>query len=458
MINAQSTPLRSAAPGRTLAGWIAAALVGVLATFATFAQSFLPTLAGTKTEIYGIVEAMPTGTHYGRWTIAGRTVDVTTSTQLKFKNGVPRVGMFVEVEGALATDGSVSAWKLSTKRYKSGEIVIPGGPGTSGSPATGTVSGTTYFEIRGAVESIPNTGWAGQWRIGGVTVLVDGNTWLEAKAGNPVLGGWVEVKAVAGATPADPPRALKIKTKSAGSSSSPVTGTTSTSFYGMVEAMPTSGIQGIWTISGRQVIVDAATYFERGVPTLGAYVEVKTVPGATPADLPRALKIEIKSGSSSSTTGPVAVTLEFYGTVQTMPTGSLFGVWSIAGRQVTVDSSTYFETGYGMPTVGSYVEVKAVAGATAADLPRAIKIETKRSGTSESVGKIKWKGILSAMSPGAEPGTQLWTVGGQNVVINAATTIKSKYGPIAIGQRLEVKARRDASGQLIATKVERDDD
>lgn len=64
-------------------------------------------------------------------------------------------------------------------------------------------------------------------------------------------------------------------------------------FYGTVEALPQSGLNGTWRVSGRDVVVTERTRIEEkyGKVAVGAQVEVKG--GGTPFT---ATKIEVKTG------------------------------------------------------------------------------------------------------------------------------------------------------------------
>ncbi|MFN3630661.1 MAG: DUF5666 domain-containing protein [Casimicrobiaceae bacterium] len=288
--------------GLVLRGWQKAAtafatgfLVMLMGPVAISAAQGQPVQIGSrsmKAEVRGAVEALPPSGYVGRWVISGRVVEVNANTRLKFKHGAPQIGSLVDAEGSFATDGSLIASKLSTKRYKFGEIVLPGGPGGSSAPSPAPGSGMMTVEIKGAVEWIPETGWAGLWRAGGVTFLVDAGTWLDAKAGNPVLGGWIEVKAIASATPADPPRAIKIKTESRGASES----FDQFKWQGKVSSISpgTTPATEVWTIGGQAVLVDASTQIKskHGRVTIGDHVEVKA--RQSPDGQLIAIKIEYK--------------------------------------------------------------------------------------------------------------------------------------------------------------------
>jgi hypothetical protein len=132
-------------------------------------------------------------------------------------------------------------------------------------------------------------------------------------------------------------------------------------FYGVVEAMPQGGIDGIWRINGRDVLVTRNTYIkeEYGRLGLGAQVEVKG--NGNPF---AAYEIEVKSsgramGSAPLNAPPPAMGLtKFYGPVEAMPQGGFLGKWRIGGRDVHVTQQTYIKQQYGPLGIGVQVEVK----------------------------------------------------------------------------------------------------
>ena len=70
-------------------------------------------------EIYGTVDQMPTDL-IGTWIINGRTVEVTSQTQIEQEYGKIKVGSLVEVEGR--TDGNIfHATELEGKHPSYGE-------------------------------------------------------------------------------------------------------------------------------------------------------------------------------------------------------------------------------------------------------------------------------------------------------------------------------------------------
>jgi hypothetical protein len=127
-------------------------------------------------------------------------------------------------------------------------------------------------------------------------------------------------------------------------------------FYGTVEAIPQGGRDGIWRISGRDVVVTSNTFIkeEYGRMGIGAQVEVKG--GGAPF---MAYEIEVKSGSRAMGNAPVMNGgIKFYGPIEAMPQGGFLGTWRVGGRDVLVTQNTFIKQEYGRVAPGVQVEVK----------------------------------------------------------------------------------------------------
>ncbi|MFN3414312.1 MAG: DUF5666 domain-containing protein, partial [Thermoanaerobaculum sp.] len=104
-------------------------------------------------------------------------VHVTSSTRIEQEHGVVALGAYVEVEGSYRADGSMDAWKIEVKSSGSG--------GGSGS-----------MKFYGVIESLPASGYVGDWTVSGKTVHVTSSTRIEQEHGVVALGAYVEVEGV----------------------------------------------------------------------------------------------------------------------------------------------------------------------------------------------------------------------------------------------------------------------
>ena len=124
-------------------------------------------------EFFGTVETLPSGGLVGDWTVAGKTVHVSASTEIDQLLGPAKVGATVRVRGTLRADGSVDAKNVEVKTGDDG----------AGTPARFTA----------VVASMPATGYAGTWVVGGRTVHVSAATRVVETNGIPKVGSTVEV-------------------------------------------------------------------------------------------------------------------------------------------------------------------------------------------------------------------------------------------------------------------------
>lgn len=285
-----------------------------------------------EAKFYGTVDSLPSGDLVGMWMVSGRAVRVEASTVIEREHGVaPGVGSYVEVEGNQQQDGSIAARKVEVKT----------GTGGSGSSSTG------YIEIRGSVATLPASGFAGEWIVGSQRVNVTASTVIEQRGITIQRGTLVEVRGNGRADGSID--AAHIETKASSGSSR------YSKFYGTIESMPTSGLQGAWVIAGRTVTVSASTRLQQelGRFAVGAYVEVK---GKQQADGSiAAVKIEVKSGAGS--TGGTGY-IEFKGTIEQLPQGGFTGDWTVSGRTVHVPSGVRLRQRDGQVRIGARVEVE----------------------------------------------------------------------------------------------------
>jgi hypothetical protein len=110
---------------------------------------------------------------------------------------------------------------------------------------------------------------------------------------------------------------------------------------------------GVWQIQGLKVDVAADTHVH-GNPQVGSLVKVIGV--ITPDGVVHAKNInEIKNGKHA---GDNDDKVEFTGNVESLPSGTLIGIWTVSGRQVDISNDTEIK---GSPQVGSLVKVEGVA-------------------------------------------------------------------------------------------------
>ena len=316
---------------------------GALGIFLLSIFGAVPAFADdSEIEFTGVVQAMPASGLMGDWTIAGRTVHVDGSTEIDQEHGSIGVGATVEVKGTSLMDGSVQA----------SEIKVEAGAGDSqGAPPT-QGDGEDEADFTGAIESLPADGLLGLWVVAGKQVEVVSTTRLEQEDGGFAVGAIVEVEGLAGADGVVV--ASKIEVKSEGAPS-PQPEPEELEISGTIEALPADGLLGTWQVSGRAVVVTAATELdaEHGAFAVGVAVEVKGALDATGNVV--AASIESMPGN-----GAPEPAFEFFGTIDALPSGSsgLIGVWSVDGKLVNVTASTVIEADHGPVVVGASVEIQ----------------------------------------------------------------------------------------------------
>jgi uncharacterized protein DUF5666/uncharacterized protein DUF5648 len=233
-------------------------------------------------------------------------------------------------------------------------------------------------------------------------------------------------------------------------------GNNETEFTGTVQAMPGSGLVGSWTIAGKTVQTNASTQFDQqdGHVGIGAVVKVEGIVQSDGSVL--AQQIDVKAGVGvpppPGGSGPGDDEGDFTGAIQSLPSG-LLGTWQIAGRTVQVVSTTTLDQENGGFAPGAIVEVEGLPDANGVIV--ASRIELKSGGTFAAQPEPEDLEIIGTI--GALPASGLigtWQVAGRSVVVTAATELDAEHGSFAVGVTVEVEGALDATGAVIAAKVE----
>lgn len=155
--------------------------VVLLGTFQTGGDDFGGGGHGGGASFQGTVESLPVGGLIGDWRVSGHTVHVSASTEIRQEMGPVAVGAQVEVMGATQPDGSTNAARV--------EVL-------SGSGGGGGGGGGAETSFQGTIQSLPPSGFVGDWRVAGTTVHVFSSTEVRQDKGPAVVGAPVEVKGV----------------------------------------------------------------------------------------------------------------------------------------------------------------------------------------------------------------------------------------------------------------------
>jgi subtilisin family serine protease len=132
----------------------------------------------SSTEFTATVESLPAGGLIGDWRVGGRTIHVSSATEIDQSKGAVGAGVLVEVKGTARADGSVDANRIQV------EDSSGSGGGSGGSSARFTAT----------IQSLPQSGLVGDWQVGGITVHVANSTEIDDSDGSIVVGARVEVR------------------------------------------------------------------------------------------------------------------------------------------------------------------------------------------------------------------------------------------------------------------------
>ncbi|RME86074.1 MAG: hypothetical protein D6775_01050, partial [Caldilineae bacterium] len=381
--------------------------------------------------------SMPAGGFVGTWVIDGVSYTASAATRFEQEHGAFAVGACVEVEYISGTPRQ--ATKIATEHdYK-----CSGGSGGSGG------GGEYHGEMYGIINSFPQ-GLIGQWQIGGMTFVADASTVFEQERVSFAVGVLVEVKFYTDANNVN--HAIKIETKydtEGGQDGGHGEGHEGHEghAYGRVDAMPSGGLQGTWTIGGIDYIADAATRFEQehGAFSVGANVKVRYY--TNNAGQRVATKIETTSETGGSTDPNH---FKLYGFVEQMPSPGFVGQWVVNGVTLTADVTTQFQESHGLLAIGAFVEVEYTQSG---GVNHMTKIETHvppGAGPNDDFGRVESNAVAGALRLDAS--TAVWIIGGKSYLVTPATDLNDLGGALTVGNYALVNSY-SANGQLVATRI-----
>ena len=155
--------------------------------------------------------------------------------------------------------------------------------------------------------------------------------------------------------------------------------------------------------------------------------------------------------------------VEFKGVIESLPGGGLNGNWEIGGRTVVVGSFTELREKEGPFEVGACAEVEG------SELPdgrvEAEKIETEDADEcgqpdeddddGEDNDEVEFTGVIDSLPADGLLGE--WEIGGEIVVVDASTELRTEDGPFVEGACAEVEGVRQEDGKVLAEKVKTED-
>jgi hypothetical protein len=279
-----------------------------------------------RSELKGVIEALPSSGLVGDWTVSGKTVHVTSATRIEQEEGQVAVGAFIEAHGTFRSDGSFDAVEIEVKQRDEDR-------------------GEMHF--KGTIESLPLSGLIGDWLVGGRTVRVTAATRIEAEIGPVAVGAFVEVEGAMQGDGVFLASEIEVKSRVGG-------GDGRDELKGTIESLPLSGLIGDWTVSGRTVHVSDETRIdqEHGAVAVGAQVEIHgqlRTDGSLDAE-----RIEVRPAARDDRGRQI----NFKGTIEALPSSGLVGDWIVSGQTVHVSASTRIKQQHGQVAVGVRVKVK----------------------------------------------------------------------------------------------------
>lgn len=190
-------------------------------------------------EFVGIVGSLPnTAGFVGNWVVDGRTVRVTSATEIDQDDALLSLGALVEVEGVRRADGSIDATEIEVLRGATDVRPVP------------------TFELHGFIEQLPSTpGLVGDWVVSGRAIHVTNATMLHPGASAFTVGTFVEVRGTLRADNTVDASTIEVERAEGHGRLTP-----RLVLYGRVELLPsTSNFVGDWVVSGRTVHVGSST-------------------------------------------------------------------------------------------------------------------------------------------------------------------------------------------------------
>ncbi len=129
---------------------------------------------GAEGNAYGAIDTFPANLT-GDWVIGGLTYTADASTRFEQEHGQFAQGAWVKVKYHQDANGNRIADKIETENGQAG-------------------GGQEQFKLVGFVESMPTTGFMGDWSVGGETFVADNRTQFGEEHGLLAVGAYVELK------------------------------------------------------------------------------------------------------------------------------------------------------------------------------------------------------------------------------------------------------------------------
>lgn len=434
-------------PAEAVAG--ALKTVGRLAV-ATLLALLMAVAPGTaragNVDIRGLVIGVDAGA--GTLNLNGTTIRTNGATTYENEAGATvtfsffQYGMQIRARGVPQGDGSVLADRVDERE-----------------PGSGSMGGGTQ-RFTGILESVD--AGSGLLKVNGVTVETTAFTGYEGLDGLPTTIAGLAVGDVVkvGGTPIPSGSILageiEIEDDLGGGNLA-----FDVKFEGLIGAIDAGA--GTMTVAGNLVTTNAQTRYEDadgepltfGAFIVGNYVGVKANTQADGSFL--AVQIELKTATPGANHNT-----ELRGFIETMDLGT--GTFTVNAVTVTTTGSTVFlddnnaTIGIGDFAAGNLVEVEGLLQADGS----IVATKFKREGDNfddNPVGDTRLFGQIDTI----DAGTGTLTMVGQTVTTDASTVVLNNagiaitFGDLAVGQTVEAEGFLQATGEILARKIKRED-
>lgn len=279
-------------------------------------------------ELHGVIEVLPGATDFiGDWTVSGRTIIVTSATSLNQTRGAFGIGVQIEVEGFLQTDGTINASKIKSHPEDFAED----------------------FKFFGTIGAMPDTAnLVGDWTISGKTVHVTATTQLEQERQRFAVGVYVIVEGIPqsdGSVTAKEIKTVIVTTTSAASfAAGNAAAETIVSGFGSLlseEVQVATSLPLPVSLSGTSVSIRDSAGVERAAPLF--FVSPSQVNYQIPASIaPGAATVSITSARGDLVTGTLQIEAVAPGLFSANSSGQ--GLAAAVALRVHADGSQVYET------------------------------------------------------------------------------------------------------------------
>jgi hypothetical protein len=254
-------------------------------------------------EFKGVLGNFPAGRGPGEWVIAGRSVQVTSSTVLIEDDGTFATGGCVEVKAQVTSNALPEAVRIETESPED----------------CGLFGGASGSNFKGLLQAFPAGLGPGVGQIGGRAVTVSEQTVLLTRHGSFVPNACVEAE---GAVLSDGTlRASKLQTESQDDCGAQqrLRLQDRVRFRDRITSIPAGGALGNWQIGGRAVEATAFTRLrtEQGPLVAGACADVKALVNGAGLQAEEIRRERDEKCEADDNHGE----LKFFGTVSSLPAG-----------------------------------------------------------------------------------------------------------------------------------------